>query len=142
MLGHCREAETLPRIQQLLNGGRLVQGYFDIKGWLLPCLNNVSHHSKPLHFQFKSEDRGGASVFYRENCQRPWTTLKDNILTAIPKGEPSILLPPNVKNINISGLKTSIYRSQFQFTDKTSYRWWIKFITEIEQMAKSAKKVE
>ena len=57
-------------------------------------------------------------------------------MSAIPKGEPSILLPPNFKNINISGLKTSIYRSQFHFTDKTSFRWWIKFITD------SAEKVE
>ena len=63
-------------------------------------------------------------------------------MSAIPKGEPSILFPPNFKNINISGLKTNIDRSQFQFTDKTSYRWWIKFITEIEQMANSAEKVE
>ncbi|XP_062608883.1 uncharacterized protein LOC134270664 [Saccostrea cucullata] len=135
------DAETLPQLQKILNGGRRVQGFYDIKNWIAPCINQIQHHSKPLHFKFQSTENYGASVYYRENCQRAWKNLTTNVLSSLPKGQPSILLPPNFNNINIDGLRSNVEKYKFQFSDKGAYNWWLKFINEIKETMESQAKL-
>ena len=47
------DAHTLVRLLHLLPNSEQTKGLYDIKKWMEPYINNIMHHSKPLHFQFK-----------------------------------------------------------------------------------------
>lgn len=129
--------------QRVLNAGRILQGLNDIQGWLSPRINQIYHHSKPLHFRFQYIDGNQAAVTYRENSKRPWKTIPLNLLTSISKGEPEIIIPQHFHSINFSGLRNNIkntYRDQF--SNQPFYKWWMEFSLEMEEIANSPERIK
>ena len=100
----------------------IFQGLYDVKGWLEPYINTTSRHSKPLHFKFSKDSSCNTVMSYRGRCTRPWMSTAHPILTAIPSGHPSILLPPMFHKINTDALRKNIDRCRciFLWTRKAS----------------------
>ncbi|KAK3108210.1 hypothetical protein FSP39_003259 [Pinctada imbricata] len=98
---------TLPGILEMLGRGRLVKGMFDIKSWLLPLINEIGGHSKPLHFRF-AEDEAGVKMMYRADSSKPWSKCYENMLRDIPTGQPKILIPPNIDQIDTRAIQKNV----------------------------------
>lgn len=60
---------------------------------------------------------------FRGNSDRPWRDMDMPILSGIPNGRPSILIPPNFPKINTDALKANIDKYRHQFPEENQYKW-------------------
>ncbi|XP_061190665.1 uncharacterized protein LOC133198638 [Saccostrea echinata] len=127
------EAETMPKLLNILNGAKQLRGLFDIKSWLQPHLREIKHHSKPLHFKFSRNEAQKITMQYRTNSNRTWkTTEEEGILNGIPLGEPRILLPSNFHKIDLPNIRNNIQKHQYNMSDEGQFRWWISYLEYLQ----------
>ena len=61
------DAVTLPRLLALFPNAVQLRGLYNFKEWVEPYLNEIQHHSKPLHFLFRKardEDSDRERIFF------------------------------------------------------------------------------
>lgn len=138
------DAETLPKFLHIIDGSRRLQGLFDIKAWLIPHLNDIQHHSEPLHFKFNTDSANDVCVWYRGNSTRPWIRLENTLLMDVPKGQPEILLPSQLHKLDMKALQICVDKSRYSMSGgEGQYRWWQMFLADLANINESyERKVE
>lgn len=128
------EATTIPRLLSLIPNTHQLKGLYDIKNWLSPCLNPVSHHTKPHHFRFYKDYKNQVVSEYKGSHNNPWKRFPSTILKQMSYGLPKILIPPYFEKINIEALEKNIDRSKFLFSEQSQFQWWKRFINYLKDL--------
>ena len=135
------DAITIDQLQSLLPAKRL-SGLFDIKQWMLPNINNIAKHTKPLHFKF-SRDANDRIVFqYNSRANSIWITAPNQMLNGLPKGKPTILKPPNFQKMNIKDIQKNIDRVSYLFRNKDEETDWKNLLKYLEKVSTEEKSLE
>ncbi|KAK3098746.1 hypothetical protein FSP39_022657 [Pinctada imbricata] len=127
------DAETLPRLQSVVGGARRLGGLYDIKTWLAPWINDIEHHSKPLHYKFSRDHLSKVIVKYRSLSTKPWKQGDESILKKTPVGQPSILVPPNFHKVDEVLVKGNILKHKFSLSQE-QHQWWHDFIGKLKRL--------
>ena len=127
------EAQTLPELKALIPDCHQVKGLLDVRSWLEPHLNAISHHSKPLHFKFHKQDQF-IKVLYKGNYNQNWLVTTDPLLNSLPKDRPHLILP-NYDHIDCDRLKKCVQNWKILFSKTDVHTlWWNTFLKQIKDM--------
>ena len=118
------------------------QGMFDIRNWLDPFINNIQHHTKPLHYRFSRNHDETIQIFYKGNHNKSWKTLPCNILSSMPAGSPSVI-EPDFKNINLDRIEKHMTSwKPLLSNSNTLLLWWSQFVKNLKDISSSQDKIK
>ena len=126
------DAVTLPRLLALFPNAVQLRGLFNFKEWVEPYLNEIQHHSKPLHFLFRKARDEDVEVCYKGQNNAAWLLLPTSILTGIPEGRPAILKPESMHKIDSKLLQKTIEKCCHLFQEPSSKTWWTGYINGMQ----------
>ncbi|KAK3087076.1 hypothetical protein FSP39_001333 [Pinctada imbricata] len=127
------DAETLPRLQSVVGGAQRLGGLYDMKTWLAQWINDIEHHSKPLHYKFSRDHLSKVIAKYRSLSTKPWKQGDESILNKTPVGQPSILVPPNFHKVDEVLVKGNILKHKFSLSQE-QHQWWHDFIGKLKRL--------
>ncbi|CAH1802757.1 unnamed protein product [Owenia fusiformis] len=121
----------------LLKNGQRINVVYNFRKWIEPHLDEIKHHTKPLHFKF-IKTSNGVKLLYKGLHTQPWVEAP-SILKTLPQGEPDIQTP-NFEKLNIDGIQRNqrflrpLYSDQ---RDGSQYIWWQKYIKHVRALLAS-----
>ena len=130
------DVETLPDLISILPNIEVIDHIYDIRGWLLPHLENISDHTKPHHYRFLwNINKRMVDVAYRGTEKQAWKPLGFRLFkTKLPNREPKRVVP-DYGNMRIERVENHLKHWECLFSDqleRKEVKWWRTFVADIK----------
>ena len=131
-----KSAETITDLRTMLHNNKLVHGLYNFRVWIETSISNIKGHSRPLHYKF-SKTPLGVKGFYKKVHDMPWIAMTQNILQSVPEGNPKILIPPRIDQIEVKNISKVISKAKDSLTP-SKFEEMLEFLKKIKHLQENS----